>query len=163
MLGKRALNPGEKTEMKVTFNTAGAPGPFRKRITMTTNAPGQEEIQLSMTGNVREAPGAKIQVNPRKGDFGTVQAGSTARLQYTVTNTGTLPLFLKRVFSQESKHIYSDWTAVEMVIDPGQSAVITIEITPQKPGVYSERLVIVSNAKNAPKSGYIILGTGRVE
>jgi hypothetical protein len=149
--------------MKVTFKTDGAPGPFQKRIVVTTDAPDQEEIRISMKGSVKEGPGAKIQVTPRKADFGTVKAGGTAKLQFTLSNTGTMPLQLNKVYSQSDKHIYADWTGKDMAVDPGKSTALTVEITPQKPGPYSERFVIESNAKNAPKTGYIVLGTGKVE
>jgi len=130
---------------------------------MTTNAPGQEEILISMKGSVKEAPGAKIQVTPRRADIGKIKAGAEATARFTITNTGTLPLVLIRVYSQADKHIYADWTGRELVIEPGKSAAIRLDLKPQKPGPYSERFVIESNAKNAPKTGYIIVAAGEVE
>ncbi len=67
MLGKHTLNPQEKTTLKITYNTAGRPGAFRKNISITTDVPGQEEVEITMEGAVKEAPGAKIQVSPPKG------------------------------------------------------------------------------------------------
>lgn len=164
MLGKHTVNPGEKAELKVIFHTTGHPGPFQKNIVITTDVAGQEEIELSMTGTVKEAPGAKIQVNPRKADFGAVKAGSAAKLHYTVTNTGTIPLLINKIHSPESGQVYFDGSATkEIAVDPGKSKAITIEINPRQPGSFMERIVIVSNAKNAPKGGYIIMATGRVE
>ncbi len=163
MLGKRAIDPGDKTEMKVIFKTDGAPGPFHKKIVMTTNAAGQEEIRLSMTGSVKEAPGAKMQVSPRKADFGTVKTGMATKLQYTVTNAGALPLVITKIYAQGNSQVFFDGTTKEMVIEPGKAEVITLEITPQKTGPFSDRIVIVSNAKNASKGGYIVLATGQVE
>ena len=149
--------------MKVTFNTTGAPGPFHKKITITTNLPDQVEIRLDMTGTVREAPGAKVQVNPRKADFGSVKSGEAAKLQYTVTNTGTLPLVIKKIYSQGDNQVLFDGTTREMVVEAGKSETIILKIHPQKSGSFSDRIIIISNAKNAPKSGYIVLGTGQVE
>ena len=163
MLGKHALNPGEKTEMKVTFNTTGAPGPFHKKIVMTTDAAEQGEIRLDMTGSVREGPGAKLEVKPRKADFGSVKVGTIAKLQYTVSNTGTLPLIIKKIYTQGSDRVLFDERAKEMVIEAGRSEIITLEVTPLKTGPFSERIAIISNAKNAPKTGYIVLGAGQVE
>ena len=163
MLGKHAINPGEKAEMKVVFKTEGAPGPFHKIIVMTTNVAGQEEVRLSMTGTVREALGAKMQVNPRKADFGTVKVGMAAKLQYTVTNTGALPLVIKKIYSQGNNQVYFDGSSKEMVIEPGKTEVITLEITPQKSGPFSDRLVMLSNAKNTSKGRYIVMAIGQVE
>jgi hypothetical protein len=163
VLGEHALNPGEKTEMKITFKTDGAPGPFQKNIVLTTDAAGQEEIRISMTGTVREAPGAKMQVNPRRADLGTVKAGAAVKVQYTVNNTGALPLVIKKIYSQAKKQVYFDAIPKEMVIEPGKSEVVTLEITPEKPGSFSDRLAIQSNAKNAPKTGYIVMVIGQAE
>jgi hypothetical protein len=67
MLGKQALDPNEKTELKVTYATKGRPGPFEKEVTLTTSAPGHEKIEIfMMKGTVREAPSAKIAVLPRR-------------------------------------------------------------------------------------------------
>jgi hypothetical protein len=163
VLGKHVINPGDKTEMKVIFKTEGAPGPFHKKITMTTDAEGQEEIMLSMTGTVKEARGAKMQVSPRKADFGTVKMGTAARLRYSVTNTGAMPLIITKIYAQVNSQVFFDGTLKEMVIEPGKTEDLTLEITPQKSGPFSDRIVIVSNAKNASKGGYIVLATGQVE
>ena len=57
MLGKHTLAPNEKTEIKVIYDTETLPGPFQKHVTLTTNIPGHEEIEIFMfKGVVEEAP-----------------------------------------------------------------------------------------------------------
>jgi hypothetical protein len=130
---------------------------------LTTDITDQEEIRLSMTGSVKEAPGAKMQVNPRKADLGTVNVGKAAKIRYRVTNTGALPLVIKKIYSQTNNQVYFDGVPKHLEIEPGQAEDITIEITPKNLGPVSDRLIIVSNAKNASKSGYIVMVTGQVE
>ena len=48
MLGKHTLDPNEKTELKVSYATAGSPGHFEKKVTLTTNIPGHEKIEIFM-------------------------------------------------------------------------------------------------------------------
>jgi hypothetical protein len=164
VLGKHALKPKEKTELKIIYNTVGRPGAFRKNINITTNVPGQEEIEMTMSGVVREAPGAKIQVAPRKFDFGAADAGAVVQIAYTVTNAGALPLIISRIYSQERRDVYfdgADGTAI--TIDPGKSQTVRIELKPSKPGPYADRVVIASNAKNATKGNYIVMVSGQVK
>jgi hypothetical protein len=57
MLGKHTLNPDEKTDLKVVFETEGRPGPFEKTVTFSTNITGLETVEVfHMKGMVREAP-----------------------------------------------------------------------------------------------------------
>lgn len=51
---KAPVAPGETSEIKVRYDTHRV-GPFRKRVTLTTNA-GEEPIILTIKGKVEEAP-----------------------------------------------------------------------------------------------------------
>lgn len=164
MLGKHSLKPKEKTEMKVIYNTAGRPGAFKKNINITTNVLGQEEIELTMSGVVRETPGAKIRVTPRKFDFGAVTAGDVLKIEYSVTNTGLLPLVIGKIYSQERQAVYFDGTGEKAItIDPGKSQAVRIEFKPLQTGPYADRIVVLSNAKNTTKGTFILIVFGQVK
>jgi len=79
VLGQHTLKPQEKTELKLVFKTTNAPGLFEKIATLVTDAPGQEQIELHMRGTVKEAPGAKIAVQPRRIDVGDLNGGGEKR------------------------------------------------------------------------------------
>ncbi len=162
MLGKHALKPQEKTTLKITYNTAGRPGPFRKNITINTDAPGQEEIEVEMVGVVREAPAAKIQMTPKKADIGTVKVGSVITLRYTVTNTGVLVLVVRKIYSKEDNTVYFDADRdSEIRIEPGASKQIELAIKPLKPGKFTEVIHVESNARNTGKGGLVIMVVGQ--
>jgi hypothetical protein len=165
VLGKHILEPNEKTELKIIYHTADRPGAFQKNIIVATSARGQEEVELSMTGMVRELPGAKIQITPRKHDVGSIKAGAVVKLEYKVSNTGLQPLMISKIYSQERQDIYfeSNAQAKDLVIDPGKTESIKIEIKPSRPGPFIERIIVSSNAKNASKGNYIIMVNGNVE
>ena len=159
MLGKHTLKPKEKTYLKITFDTTGSPGPFRKTVTISTGNLDQKEITVTIEGTVKEAPAAKIQVTPRRVDFGTIKRGSVKRQQFTVTNTGTLPLFIKRVYVKGSGTPFFEGSREgDMVIEPGRTKRIELAIRTDKDGGrFQELILIESNAKNATKGGYVIV------
>lgn len=159
MLGKHTLQPDEKTFLKIVFNTKDSPGPFRKKVTMSTDIPGQEEIEVTIEGTVKEAPAAKIQVAPRKIDLGKIKPLYSTKQGFVITNTGTLPLVIKRIYAKGSGTVYFDGTREgDMVIEPGATRKIKFEIVADKLGEQVRELITVeSNARNAPKGGYIIM------
>ena len=56
MLGKHTLAPNEKAEIKVSYDTEKRPGPFQKYITLTTDIPGYEEIDIFVLVGLAGAP-----------------------------------------------------------------------------------------------------------
>ena len=160
MLGKHTLNPGEKTELKAIFETAARPGPFRKIVTLSTNISGQEEIEaFVMTGVVKEAPSAKIQVDPRKILLGKAESGTVLTRVFSVKNTGTIPLVITKIHSQKGNTVYFDGTKEgNMVIDPDQTRKIELQlIVGNNEKDPEEMIIIVCNARNASKGNYIIM------
>ncbi len=160
MLGKHTLKPGEKTALKVVFDTAGNPGPFRKTATLTTDVPGQEEVEVAVTGMVREAPAAKIRVEPRR--IRPVPAGSQGGMkgEFTIFNNGSLPLVIGRVHSKESARVYFDSKKEgSIVVEPGGARKIEIVLGEDKQAdrAGQELVAIESNARNAPQTGYVII------
>ena len=127
MLGKHTLDPKEKTELKVHYATEGRPGPFEKVITLTTNIPGQEKIDIfKIKGEVREAPAAKISVAPRRITFEGNERSTGKTQALAITNEGSLPLVITGIHSKDGKTIY---------YDGAKEGNITIE-----PGIYYYRL-----------------------
>lgn len=159
MLGKHTLSPRKETFLKIIFNTTGFPGPFRKTVTLTTDAPGQVEVEVTIKGTVKEAPAAKIRVNPRRIDLGGVMEGTVTRQKVTITNTGTLPLAITNIY-MKSTGAPLPGVSVEgpMMVEPGGTGIIEFTVTADKPaGQYQDFIVLESNAKNAAKGGYVIM------
>lgn len=50
--GKQELNPGESTDIKVSFNSKGKSGKQNKTITIKTNDPINSTILIAFTGTV---------------------------------------------------------------------------------------------------------------
>jgi hypothetical protein len=160
MLGKHTLNPNEKTELKVSYATAGRPGPFEKTVTFTTNIPGHEKIEIfMMKGEVQEAPGAKIEVAPRRVILSGAERSSGKKQAFAVTNEGSLPLVITQIVSKDGKTVYFDGAKEgNLTIEPAQTKTIDLQL-PGNSGEKEERefILIHSNAKNAGKSGLFLL------
>ena len=160
MLGKHILNPNEKTELKVSYDTDGRPGPFEKRVTLTTNIPGYEKIDIFMLkGEVLEAPGAKIEVTPRRIVLAGTERNTGKGQTFTVANQGSLPLVITEIVSRDGKTVYYDGAKEgNITIEPAQTKTIELQL-PGNSGEKEERefILIHSNAKNAGESGLFLL------
>jgi uncharacterized membrane protein len=163
VLGKHTLKPGEKTQLKVTFATANAPGPFEKIVSIDIEAPEQKQYEVIMTGTVKEAPGAKIAMTSRKVDIGVVKQGEAKKQKISVKNIGELPLTISKISVKGGASIAVSVEAIPVTIKGGQAADVELAITPAKSGAFSERVTVESNAKNAPKTGFVIQVTGKAE
>jgi hypothetical protein len=160
VLGQHTLKPKESTTISTIYRTANLPGPFKKIVSISTDIPGQDDIEITLEGQVKEAPCAKIQVTPRRLDLGTVKLNSEKKQTITITNPGTLPLQIGRITGKESNTIYFDGT---LIVAPGESVVREISIRANKNGPLTETIVIQSNARNATKAGFIIMAKGSVQ
>ena len=155
MLGKHTLAPKEKTSLRIVFDTLGSPGPFRKIVTLTTDIPGGQELEVTMEGSVTEAPCAKIQVTPRRVDLGVVSPGPVRMKPLAITNPGSLPLTITKIYVLGTGAVLREGN---LLLSPGGTATVEYVISADAaPGDHQETIVIESNAKNAPKGGYLIL------
>ncbi len=126
---------------------------------MGTKSADQGELEVTIQGTVKEAPCAKIKATPRRIDLGGVSEGTVVRRKVTITNTGTLPLIITRVFMKSTGaavHAASAQKPVTIAADGEQT--IECVITAGKPkGQYQDSIILESNAKNAPKGGYVVM------
>jgi hypothetical protein len=159
VLGKHTLDAKEMTSLRIVYDTKGLPGPFRKVVTISTDIPGQKEVNVTMEGTVREVPGAKMAVTPRKIVLGTMKLGSLNRQEFSIANTGTLPLVIQKIHLKGGATTYFDSSKGEsMVIEPGSTKILELDIKiDAAAGQHQDLIVIESNAKNAPGSGYVVM------
>ena len=160
MLGKHTLEPNEKTELKVSYATAGRPGTFEKKVTLTTNIPGHEKIEIfMMKGEVLETPAPKIAVVPRRVILAGAERSTGKKQTFSVTNEGSLPLVINDIRSKDGKTVYYDGSkAGNITIEPAQTKTIELQL-PGNNGEKEEKeyILIRSNAKNAGEAGIFVL------
>ena len=56
-----------------------------------------------------------------------------------------------------------EFDALPAQIAAGQKAELMLIISIGRPGTFTERISLQSNAKNAPKSGFVLMVSGRAE
>ncbi len=159
MLGKHTLGPREKTFLRITFDTKGSPGPFRKTVTVGTDIPGREDLEVTVEGTVREAPAAKVRVTPRRVDLGVVRCGHVTMGPFAITNPGSLPLVITRVYVKGTDGVLHDGERQgNLIVLPGETRAFEWAMRAgEGRGDHEEVIVIESNAKNAPEGGYVIM------
>jgi hypothetical protein len=154
------LDAGEKTELQVTYLTQGRPGPFDKKVIFTTDIPGQEKIEIfKMSGEVKEAPGAKIAVAPRRVSIAGAELETGKTQVFTVKNEGSLPLVVTGMRSKDGKNVYYDGAASgDITIEPGQSQDVELQLKGvAEVGAERELILVDSNAINAGGSGLFLM------
>ena len=160
MLGKHTLDAGEKTELKVTYATAGRPGAFEKKVTLTTDIPGQEKIEIfSMNGDVLEAPSAKISVEPRRVVIEGAERDTGKKQTFTIKNEGSLPLEITRIYMKDGTSVFFDGASKgNLIVEPNQVKTIDIQLDPDKGTEQVQKLILIEcNARNAGASGYFLI------
>ena len=160
MLGKHALNPGEKTELKVSYETTGRPGPFEKKVIFSTNIPDQEQIEIfRMKGDVLEAPSAKISVKPRRVELTGTERDTGKKQTFSITNEGSLPLIITRISLKDSPSALFDGADEgNLVVEPIQTKTIELQLDPEIGTELLQKLILIEcNARNAGNTGYFLI------
>ena len=121
---------------------------------------GPEKIEIfMMKGEVLEAPGAKIEVTPRRITLKGSERSTGKKQSFAVANEGSLPLVITEIASKDGKTVYYDGAKKgNITIEPAQTKTIELQL-PGKSGEKEERefIIIHSNAKNVGKSGLFLL------
>ena len=133
-----------------TFNAVFAPsstGNTSGSITLTSNAPGSPlSIPLSGTGI---STALDLTASPASLSFGNVALTNTSSQNVTLTNVGNSNITISQV--AVSGPGYSDsGVAPNTTLMPGQSATLTVSLTPTSAGAAAGSVAVTSNASNSP-------------
>jgi Protein of unknown function (DUF1573) len=79
---KTRVFPGEESDIAVSFDTRTDRGPATRTITVFTNDPSHQQVQLTMRGDVK----AQVETNPSVVIFERVKRGSERSQQVTLTD-----------------------------------------------------------------------------
>jgi hypothetical protein len=160
VLGKHSLKPGEQVELSVSYDTAGRPGLFEKKVIFTTNISGEEPIEIfTIKGVVNEAPSAKIAASPRRITLTGNERRDGKKQALEIKNEGNIPLVVTGIRSRDGRSVYFDGTGQGAItIEPDQTKTFEIQLGGKDVSA-SEReyIQIECNARNAGDSGYFII------
>lgn len=153
---KSVLKPGEKTSIKVEFDSANRLGPQDKSVYVMTNDPKNQNFVLKFTCTVvqksankaAEIKTPKLKLTKNQHDFGDVEEGRLVEVKIGLKNTGKGILDITEVKS-------SCGCAAALVsskkLKAGESGNIRIELdTANREGLLTRTVTIYSNDPNAP-------------
>ena len=163
-LTKTVIEPGESSELLITYNTYKYPGKFDKTITIFTGPEGKEETVIHIVGNVDPIPMGVIGMTPRKTDIGELKVNDKNRVQIVIENEGDAPLTVSRIYSNKYKVDYFKTEDTKGVkIEAGRKYTMDLDVTPDEPGRFLDTILIYSDARNDIGKGYkgLLSGTAK--
>jgi len=153
---KKSLSPGEKTFVKVEFNSANRLGPQEKFVYISSNDPANPQYKLTFTGVVvdkntmvsKDGKTPKLKLNLSQHDFGTVEEGKVVETKISFKNEGKAPLIISDVKTS------CGCTAALLsskLLQPGESGNIRIELdTANREGKLTRTVTLYSNDPQQP-------------
>jgi PKD repeat protein len=137
------VEPNQCIDVPVTFDATDLfAGVYEGSININSNDPNQPSSTIPVTMTVTGIP--QIAVTPQVLDFGALQVGASASLNFTISNNGTDELTLTGLTSAESAFAFS--SAESLTIAPGNSQVINVTFTPAAVTDYAATLSLDNNA-----------------
>jgi len=161
LLSKRELAPGEKGEVKVTFNTRGYGGRLSKYIVIESNDTKQPRVQLTVAVAIDVPPQPKIQLSWYSKDVGLLLEGEPVEAEVTIKNEGELELEV--AMSHQSAVFFRGRRKIsQLKIPSGKEIEIRMTITPRKNrGLLREYVLLKTNDPQRSNmslyvSGYLV-------
>jgi len=162
LITKKEVAPGEKGEVKITFNSRGFRGKVNKYIYVETNDPAQSSMRLSVSANIEVPPQPRISLDRYSADAGLFLEGEEMETKTIISNKGQLELIVHCSHQDASFFSKGKEISFPLKIPAGESSEVEIRIPPRKrKGVIREYIMIKSNDPNRQNlsffhSGYII-------
>ena len=150
---KNELAPGESTNLKVTFNSAGRQGAQKKNITIKTNDTENPLLKLTISGTVTKSKNLSANVpvlyfSETKHDFGKVKEGNVVEYTFKFHNKGNETLTIKDV--RTSCGCTAALVSSEK-LEPGVEGTLKVELdTKNRSGKMSRTITIQSNDPKDP-------------
>jgi hypothetical protein len=162
LITKQEVAPGEKGEVKVTFNSRGFRGKLNKYIYVDTNDPTRSTIRLSVSANIEVPPQPRISLDRYSADVGLFLEGEEMKAKTVISNKGQLELIVHCTHKDATFFSGEKEISFPLKIPAGKSKEVEIRIpSRQRKGIIREYILIKSNDPNRQNlsffhSGYII-------
>ena len=162
LITKKEVAPGERGEVKVTFNSRGFRGKLKKYIYVDTNDPTRSTIRLSVSANIEVPPQPRISLERYSADVGLFLEGEEMKAKTVISNKGQLELIVHCTHKDATFFSGGKEISFPLKIPAGKSKEVEIRIPPRhRKGIIREYILIKSNDPNRQNlsffhSGYII-------
>jgi len=159
---KTELKPGEKTLIKVEFNSEARLGPQEKFVYITSNDASSSPFKLSFTGVVvdksasvsKDGKNPKLKLSIVQHDFGTVEEGKIVQATISFKNEGKGVLQINEVKTS------CGCTAALLsskTLKPGESGNVKIELdTSNREGKLTRTVTLYTNDPQQPNQTIIL-------
>jgi hypothetical protein len=146
MLSKNELNPGEKGEIEVKFNTRGYYGEQNKFIYVESNDPTKSMTQLMITASIEVPPSPEIELDSYNMDLGLILEGEELRTEFNVKNKGELELTVTPFHKDAAFFIKGKEMSPPLKVAAGDTKKVEVRIPARKKrGLVREFVRLQSN------------------
>jgi len=154
---KKELAPGESTNIKVEFNSAGRVGKQDKTVYVTSNDKENPEVQLKFTGNIvkkettnlKTSSGPSLELPKTQFNFGKVIEGKVVDHTFTFINNGDATLSIKEVKTSCGCTVA---LLSKKELAPGEEGTLKVELnTANRSGKMTRNITIISNDPKEPQ------------
>ena len=136
------LSPEGSRTVTVTLPNA-TEGEFSGSINISSNDPDRAKLTLSVSGIVQPPPVPVLAVQETAVDFGTVEVAQTVQQTFTVKNTGTAPLEITGIESDDVSGLTFEPSM--FTLEPNGSRTVTVTFPSSTEGTFSGLINILSN------------------
>ena len=136
------LSPEGSRTVTVTLPNA-TEGALLGSINISSNDPDRAKLTLSVSGIVQPPPVPTIAVQEKAVDFGTVEVAQTVQQTFTVKNTGTAPLEITGIESDDVSGLTFEPSM--FTLEPNGSRTVTVTFPSSTEGTFSGLINILSN------------------
>jgi len=146
---------GEVARFKLKLGKKPGVYPVTLINPIISNKQSQNIITGSADGSITIfAP--DININMLEVDFGKVPWYTSPESSFQITNNGTLPLLVSRIFSSSAFFRITSDTSV--IIQPGGSAAVTVAFRSYVSGIYEETITVLSDDPDQPAVRVVLKG-----
>ncbi|MCK5270369.1 MAG: choice-of-anchor D domain-containing protein, partial [Sedimentisphaerales bacterium] len=148
------IAPGDELQVVATFNPDSA-GSYTGEIIIVSNDPQQNQLTVDLSGEVHQ-PQPDIAVLANGDDLGgnylslgNITRNAIGSELFTIQNDGALPLQINEIIVTEPftlKGLPNDVVSGNVIIiEPGKSIELTVEVTNGQRGILDGQITIISN------------------
>ena len=152
----QVIQPGEFYEVPVMFLPDDA-GEFNGTLTVWSDDPYNPVVSVALLGNGYFLP-PEIEVSVEAIDFGGVVVGDIPTIEFTIFNSGQLPLVVDAIITDGQYFAANQEGGVEI----GRDGELVVEVTfaPEFRGDYAGTITIISNDDETPEVIVALSGIG---
>lgn len=136
-VSSKTIEPGNSTELKITFDSASFGGKVTKTITVESNDPATPTTTLTIKGTISE----DLVVTPRQLNLGQTKAGNSKELSVNLENHGDRTI---RILSVTTPMTQVKATTKKQTLKPGEKTEVTVTVTPRPEDRFLSGFLVVA-------------------